>query len=183
MSTHSQPHPLIDVPPQLILEVALGTEPVEDICARYGYDEDATRRLRDTPLFWRLVKDQEAEMDKNGLALKLRAKNVTEDMVGRLWTKAKTDAVPFSDKLDFAKFTAKLADLEPKTNQTPAGTGFSITFNMDGGAPASLDITPISEPQSSEVITYTHQRRAQFTPFDMLPGLNADLEYLDPCPT
>ena len=174
-------NPVLDLPPSLVLEVALGADPVESICAQYGYDEERTAAIRSSKHFWKIVKEQEAELDKNGLSFRLRAKRVTEDMIGRLWLQAKTDAVPFAAKLDFLKTAAKLADLEPKATQITPGVGFSITFNL-GGAEAQItqtktlnheELYPLPElkldPLKS-VITYSPEQVHN----------NSELDYTDP---
>lgn len=159
MSDHSLSYsnPVLDLPPQMVLEVALGTDPVESVCARYGYEAEQVEYIRNSKYFWKVVREQEAELEKNGLSFKLRAKKVTEDMLGRLWVHAKTDAVPFAAKLDFMKTAAKLADLEPKATQAIPGTGFSITFNL-GGTSASItqdapiDVTPSADTATSALV-------------------------------
>lgn len=153
----SYSNPVLDLPPQLVLEVALGTDSVESVCSRYGYDPEQVEYIRNSKHFWKVVREQEAELDKNGLSFKLRAKKVTEDMIGRLWIQAKTEAVPFAAKLEFMKTAAKLADLEPKATQAIPGTGFSITFNL-GGTEASItqnapiDVTPSTSSATADLV-------------------------------
>lgn len=127
-----QLHPILDVPPQLIAEAAVGIDALEDICARYHYTPEQTEQLRNDPGFKVRVSRMEAELRKEGVTFRMRAGHAAEDLMADVWRRAKDPSVGLALKIDALKTLAKLGDLEPKQNLNPqaAAAGFSITINI-----------------------------------------------------
>ena len=125
-------HPILDVPPQLIAEAAVGIDSLEDICARYHYSPEQTEQLRNDPGFKVRVSRMEQELKKEGVTFRMRAAYAAEDLMADVWRRAKDPSVGLGMKLDALKTLAKLGDLEPKQNLNPqaAAGGFSITINL-----------------------------------------------------
>lgn len=166
-------HPIIEVPPMLVLEAAVGVDTLDSICERFGYDQTQTAQLRNDPGFKRAVQEQEVQLRKEGVTFKMRVQKAADDLMGVVWRESKDERVPVSVKLDVLKVFAKLADYEPKTN-APVQTGstFGIRIIIDGknvlGAGTKtepIDVTPTHDPLG-ETPTY-------------LGGLNTDLEYTE----
>lgn len=125
-------HPILDVPPQLLAEAAVGVDKLPDICARYGYTPEQAEQLRNDPGFKVRVSRMEQELKKEGVTFRMRAAHAAEDLVRDVWNKATSSEVGLALKIEALKTLAKLGDLEPKQNLTAqnAGAGFSITINL-----------------------------------------------------
>ena len=125
-------HPILDVPPQLIAEAAVGIDSLEDICARYHYTPEQTAQLRNDPGFKARVSRMEQDLKKEGVTFRMRAAHAAEDLMADVWQQAKDPKVGLSMKLDALKTLAKLGDLEPKQNAQAAaqGSGFSLVINL-----------------------------------------------------
>lgn len=125
-------HPILDVPPQLIAEAAVGVDKLPEICARYGYTPEQAEQLRNDPGFKVRVSRMEAELKKEGVTFRMRAAHAAEDLVRDVWNKATSPEVGLALKIEALKTLAKLGDLEPKQNLNTqaAAAGFSITINL-----------------------------------------------------
>lgn len=164
---------VVELPQQLILELAVGLESLPAICARYGIDADAAESLRENPLFQQAVAKAEAQLRREGLTFKLRAAHAAEDVLGDVWRRARGPDVTLPQKLEALRTLAKLADLEPRHNaQLPqaAGSGFSITINIPGQTPAAPS-TPVHVIE--DAVQEVGETRA--TPLARIAAKNQDL--------
>lgn len=124
-------HPILDVPPQLIAEAAVGIDTLEEICERYHYTPAQTEQLRNDPGFKVRVSRMEADLRKEGVTFRMRAAHAAEDLMADVWRRAKDQSTGLALKLDALKTLAKLGDLEPKQSLTPQQAGgYSITINI-----------------------------------------------------
>lgn len=125
-------HPILDVPPQLIAEAAVGIDTLEEICERYHYTPEQTAQLRNDAGFKARVSRMEADLRKEGVTFRMRAAHAAEDLMADVWRKAKDPQVGLALKIDALKTLAKLGDLEPKQSigAVQQGAGFSITINI-----------------------------------------------------
>ena len=163
-------HPIIEVPPMLVLEAAVGVDTLDSICERFGYDQTQTAQLRNDPGFKRAVQEQEVQLRKEGVTFKMRVQKAADDLMGVVWRESKDERVPVSVKLDVLKVFAKLADYEPKTNApVQTGSGFSITINLGGKAALN------PERVVDAVVVESNELPAP--PAYLSAGLNADLDY------
>jgi hypothetical protein len=137
----------------MITEIAKGLEPSMDIAFRYGYDSDWFDVVRETDWFDRLVESQRAELRTVGWTAKREFSEMATVLMQEAYHLASaSDNV--SLKLDVAKYAAKLADMEPKSNAPASlvGTGFSININLSGGkARDQQDNTIIDVPPRSDL--------------------------------
>lgn len=155
-------NPVVEVPQQLVLEVAVGLDTFVEICARYGIDEEDAALLKENRLFQRQVRQAEAELKKDGTTFRMRAAHAAEDLLGDIWKKSVQPEVPLVQKLEAFRVLVKMADLEPKPSALPAGgSGFSVTISIPGstttitaGAPAPAAqpaFVPITEDSVLEM--------------------------------
>lgn len=124
-------HAILDVPQNLILEAAVGLDPLADICARYGYTPEQTRQLADNHGFQVQVSRAANEMKKDGVTFRMRAAHAAEDLIGDIWLSTKKSTTGLMQKIEAFKVLSKMGDMEPKnTASVAAGSGFSITINI-----------------------------------------------------
>lgn len=137
---------ILDVPPQLVLEVAYGVEEPEVIASRYGFAGNEWLSLKAHEPFIRQVEDKKAELKASGYVFKMKAAFMAEDLLTDLYKKAKEDDASFSVLLETIKFTAKAAGLDApvKTDQAP-GNKFSITIDLGQGQSVKVDVNQSAE--------------------------------------
>jgi hypothetical protein len=136
----------LEIPSEMVAEIAAGLEEPRDIAFRYGIAGAAWEDLQKWIPFQNAVAAQRAEYDKSGFTFKIKAKLLTEDVFEQAYKFAKSSDTSLLQKLEFIKVGAKLADMEPKNTAQPvAGPGFSITINLAEPAaqpiPAKTTIT------------------------------------------
>jgi hypothetical protein len=121
----------LSIPSEMVAEIAAGLEDPKDIAFRYGIAGQAWESLTKWTPFQNAVAAQKAEYEKSGFTFKVKAKVLTEDVFEEAYRHAKSNHSTLLQKLEFIKVGAKLADMEPKSNQAVAtGPGFSITINL-----------------------------------------------------
>jgi hypothetical protein len=154
----------LSVPSEMVAEIAAGLENPKDIAFRYGIVGEAWESLTKWTPFQNAVAAQKAEFEKSGFTFKVKAKVLTEDVFDDAYRIARSSSSTLLQKLEFIKIGAKLADMEPKTNQAVAsGPGFSITINLNdvGKKPETIDITPQHvekiEENVHETVTNVHE--------------------------
>lgn len=124
-------HPILDVPPQLIAEAAVGVDTLEKICARYHYTPEQTELLRNDPGFQVRVLRMEAELKKDGVTFRMRAAHLAESLLPDIYRVALDPSTSLTNKLSVFGTLVKLGELEPKPAAVAAqGSGFSITINI-----------------------------------------------------
>lgn len=143
--------PVLDVPQEMILGIAIGMEDDAEIAARFGFEGVRWERLKAWKPFNDAVAAQRAELEQNGVTFRIKAKSMTEDVFEHAYKIAKSNDATLLQKLEFIKVGAKLGDLEPKANaQVAAGPGFSITINLGDSGKKTIDI-PAPEVKEIEM--------------------------------
>jgi hypothetical protein len=123
--------PLVDIPPALVTELAVGVGSFEDICQKYGYDKHQIEFLRDTPALQRRVATIESELTKDGYTHEYRSRYVSDVALQVMHQRLLDPATPTSQVVDIYKETVKTGNLLPKQNVAQTvGSGFSITINI-----------------------------------------------------
>lgn len=121
----------LEIPSEMVAEIAAGLEEPRDIAFRHGIVGQAWIDLQKWVPFQNAVATQKAEFEKNGFTFKLKAKVLTEDVFEDAYRIARSQDSTLLQKLEFIKMGAKLADMEPKANApVSTGSGFSITINL-----------------------------------------------------
>lgn len=137
--------PVVDIPPELIMGIAMGMEEPKDLAYRHGIVGEQWEQLCKWKPFLDAVAKQRAELEANGFTFRLKAKLLTEDVFDEAYKIAKSNETTLMQKIEFVKLGAKLADMEPKQSaQVAAGPGFSISINFSGQPPEKkvIDVTP-----------------------------------------
>jgi hypothetical protein len=120
--------------PTLPIEVVLKTAPIKDICTAYGLDEDEWELLRTDPVFIADVQRVHAEVQKDGVSFKMKARLQSELLLQTAWNIIHdiTGATPPSVKADMIKAMWRVAGLEPtKSEGASANTNaFQINIHM-----------------------------------------------------
>lgn len=143
----------LNVPAEMILDLALGINPHDKIAQKYGISEHELLKLHTQDWFNRQLNEQRTSLEKAGFDFKAKVRMLAEDMVVDAYHAAKkSDAV--TPKLDVAKHLTKLAGLEPQTGPNAAqgsGPSFSISISL----PKSY-IDALHEKPAVEAITLKH---------------------------
>ena len=135
--------PALDVPQELILNVAIGMEDPKEVASRYGFEGLKWEKLQSWKPFTDAVAAKRAELEASGITFKIKAKALTEDVFEDAYRIARSNDATLLQKLEFIKLGAKLGDMEPKTSaQVQAGPGFSITINL---APQKTEAVTVDE--------------------------------------
>lgn len=145
--------PVVDIPPELIMGIAMGMEEPKDLAYRHGIVGVQWEQLCKWKPFLDAVAKQRAELEANGFTFRLKAKLLTEDVFDEAYKIAKSNETTLMQKIEFVKLGAKLADMEPKQSaQVAAGPGFSININFSGQPPEKkvIDVTPTQIEESAE---------------------------------
>lgn len=144
----------VNVPPDMIYEIAAGIGTPLEIVQKYGYTDKEFIVLMGTPWFERAVLTAKEELTASGFTFERRMAMLAEDLMINCYHAAKSPDIAISTKLDVAKQLAKLGKLEPNNsaNVNPnANHGFAITINFRGAPPVHLDAhanaenTPIAD--------------------------------------
>lgn len=130
-----------DLPPEFVLEVALGVEDEYDVAERYGYTREQFDILNGLKPFQIAVKKTRADLDKNGDMFRAKAHIMAEKVMDSGFAKAIDNTTPLKEVTEFLKTLANLADLVPKTTLQAAGPGFSINIVLPEVDKKTLDIT------------------------------------------
>lgn len=138
------------LPPEMIVQMALGIEPMEEIAARFGYDKTTYDLLFQQVWFQHKVDAKRTELRETGLTLRAKAAVMAEDLMTEVYVKAKGEKVGVDSVLAAAKFMAEMGDVKPKgENGGGGGERFSIIINA-GGAP--VQVTAKGPAPQDEVI-------------------------------
>lgn len=151
-----QPEPALDVPQELILNIAMGMEDPKEVASRYGFEGIKWEKLQGWKPFVDAVASKKAELETSGITFKIKAKALTEDVFEDAYKIARGNDATLLQKLEFVKLGAKLGDMEPKTNtQVQAGPGFSITINLSPpkqGTVIDADVDEVAQIEQSEAL-------------------------------
>lgn len=142
---------ILDVPAEMVVEIATGMEEPRDIASRYGFDDAQWAKLSVWKPFLDSVAQQRAALEKDGYTFRIKVRALTEDVFTDAYKIARSNDTTLLQKLEFVKLGAKLGDMEPKqTVQAQVGAGFSITINMGETAPKPVK-TVKKAPKTPEI--------------------------------
>lgn len=125
----------IGYPPTLPIEVALRVAPIKEICEAYGLTREDWDNLRQDPVFVADLSAVAAELKKDGMSFKMKAKLQSESLLQRSWQliHASTDEVAPSVQADLIKATWRVAGLEPSKTAADAGQQNALQININLG--------------------------------------------------
>tara|TARA_B110000305_G_C19215293_1_gene527882 strand:- start:181 stop:741 length:561 start_codon:yes stop_codon:yes gene_type:complete len=139
---------------QLLRELAIsiarnnvgGMRPIAEIIAQEGITQTEYDALAVNPMFQRYVDAFSKEFRDNGYSLQAKARILVEDLMASLYHDVKDKDLPLAARAKVFDTIVSIADAIPKNNQNVvAGPGFSIIFNLNGGAQAIANGTPSVE--------------------------------------
>ena len=120
------------VPPEFIMELAMGVTDPYKLAKKYDITEQEYLQLHTYPWFNKAVAHQKEQLEKAGFDFHAKMKMLAEDMLVHTYHAAKlSEAVGV--KLDVAKHLTKVAGLEPAqgaANQQANTPSFSITISL-----------------------------------------------------
>jgi hypothetical protein len=161
----------INVPAELILDIALGLHPHDKIAQKHGITEHDLLKLHTQEWFNRQVNAQRESLEKAGFDFKAKVKLLAEDMVVDVYHAAKkSDAV--TPKLDAAKMLTKLAGLEPNPALAAAqgAPSFSISISLPKSYIDALHDKPSVQEITLKHGALDHVEDAQLVSVDELQG-------------
>lgn len=129
------------LPPELVLEVALGVEDEYDVAERFGYSKEQYDVLATLKPFQIAVKKTRSDLDKNGDMFRAKARIMAEKVMDSGFARAIDDSTPLKEVTEFLKTLSSLADLAPKTAVTAQGSAFSINIVLPEVDKKTLDVT------------------------------------------
>lgn len=147
------PNPLavaqLDVPAEMVAEMAKGLEEPVDIARRYGFAGQRWAELEKWQPFLDAVGKKRAELEAEGWTFRAKAGLLAEMMLDDLGRLGLSSDVPLMQKLAVTEALVKWGDKAPKQAASAgSGTGFSITINLPPATAraAEIDITPTTDP-------------------------------------
>lgn len=141
----------LEVPPQLVLEVAYGIEDPKILAEKFGFSETEWDLLRVHDPFIKQVEAKKTELRASGYTFRMKAQMAAEDILDDVYRDAKKPDASFHTRLESLKFFAKAAGVEaPAKVEQSTGPAFSITINLGGGqsikiGTAAQDVVDVEE--------------------------------------
>lgn len=147
---------MLDVPAQMVLEIAYGVEQPERVAEKFGFSPVEWEQLKGHDPFVRQVDEKKAELKASGYSFRMKAAIAAEDLLEDVYKAAKEEGSSFHTKLESVKFFARAAGLDqPVKQQQDTGPAFSITINLGNGQSVQVNSTP-AQQADPEPNTYDH---------------------------
>jgi hypothetical protein len=121
---------------RLAYEVAAELEPLPAIFERYGYTQDQALALGDDAEFKAHYEHAVAELRDNAGSFRVKCRTMAEMLLENSFEMATDPECPASVRADLIKWTAKMAELEPKNGKDDVkggGAGLTIAITFAGG--------------------------------------------------
>lgn len=126
----------IEVPAEMLLQIATGMEDEFEVASRFGFDSDRYTRLKAWAPFQQQVEMRRAELKSQGVTFRMQMAFMAEDLGKDVYRIAKSNDATLLQKLESFRTFTKLADLEPKASvAAQQGPAFSITINLSPPPP------------------------------------------------
>lgn len=155
----------LDVPQQMVLEIAYGVENPWAIAERYGFTEDQWLDLKTHEPFIKQVDAKKIELKSSGVTFRLKAQMASEDLLEQIYLKAMAPDAPFSVQMESFKVLTKAAGLDaPAKEAGEKQAQFSISINLGGGKSVQIGINT-AQAQPDDVV------EAEVVDFDELPSV------------
>jgi hypothetical protein len=120
-------------PQEMVNIIAQGLEEPADVAARFSISPQTWEKLSTWKPFLDAVAAQKAELEKSGFVFQTKVRWMASDLTEDLYIKARHPDATIGQKLETAKYLAKIAGLEPKEAAgAGAGEGFSVSINING---------------------------------------------------
>lgn len=121
---------VLRIKPEMIAELAMGGHDPITIAEKYGYTHDDYIRFSTYAWFHRAVEAKRETLEAEGFTVQNKMAGLAEDLLMDAYEAAvKSDSV--QNKLDVAKYLAKIGGLEPQPGAAlVSGGGFQLTINI-----------------------------------------------------
>jgi hypothetical protein len=145
---------VVEVPAEMILQLATGMEDEYDIAQRFHFDKKRFDQLKMWPPFQKQLEEKRGELQSKGVTFRIQAAFMAEDLAKDVYRLAKSNESTFLQKLETFRTFTKLADLEPKANAVAAtGPAFSISIVLNPPSPQEKVIDGTAKVDVSEIPT------------------------------
>lgn len=126
----------VGFPATLPLELAMREDTPKNICKAYGISKAEYDVLCANPYFVRAVEDAIAELQKDGVSFKIKARAQAGELLKTSFQLIHDGDTPPSVKADLIKFTIRSAGLDASIDQKNAGNaapGVALQINLNLG--------------------------------------------------
>jgi len=128
--------PLSSLSAHVASELAAGLSDSEAVRQRYGISDPQWEVLRKSPAFRSMLTDylQKFRGDLNTRnRIQLKATICLEDSILEIYKLVNDQDIPAAARIEAAKFLASITGVTKEQASGPAGNGFSISINFNGG--------------------------------------------------
>jgi hypothetical protein len=140
-----KPTSMVDVPPEMVMAIAMGLEDPGVIASRHGFEGAKWAKLQSWKPFLDTVAAQRAEFEKSGLSFRIKAAMKADILADKLFVDAMGNDVTLTQRMEATKMFAKLGNLEPKEEKVAqTGTTFSISIDL-GDRSVNLNAQKVTE--------------------------------------
>lgn len=125
------PVSMVDIPPEMVVAIAMGLEEPDVIASRHGFAGEKWTKLQAWKPFLDTVATQRTEFEKSGLSFRIKAAMKADLLADKLFVDAMGNDVTLMQRMEATKLFAKLGNLEPKEEKSAqAGTTFAISIDL-----------------------------------------------------
>lgn len=154
---------VVDVPPKMLLELAVGIEDPIVVAERYGYYGNQWDELLKYEPFMKAVEAKRQELNASGYTFRTRANILAQDLLEDIYCDAKKPDANAHTRLEALKFMARAGGIDqPAKDEVDNSAQFSITINLSAGN--SVKITGNSQKTNEKDVS-----DAEY--YDVLPDL------------
>lgn len=126
----------------LAFEVALEYHTPEQLQRKYDLTADQYNAVLQTPRFLAAVDTAQRTIDEDGTQFKLLARRLSTVLLPKLAEVANDQYAKDADRINAIKEVARLAGYGKEEAASGSNTGFSVTINVGGTEPQTIDVTP-----------------------------------------
>lgn len=141
----------LDVPAQLVAELAIGADHPDEVAARFGFEGKKWKDLQRWKPFLDAVEAQRIEFERSGYTFKVKSAMKADALSDAVFVQSMRNDTPIGQRLDALKLFAKLGELEPTPKAAASGPAFSITIDLSGahGTPGEKVVRVTAKPETS----------------------------------
>lgn len=142
----------MDVPAQLVAELAIGVDSPDEIASRFGIDGRKWEALKTWKPFLDAIDQQRAEFERSGYTFRVKSAMKADAISDALFVQAMRNDATLLQRLEALKIFAKLGELEPNPKSAaPTGPTFSITIDLGPQGTKTIQATVPAPPTQIEV--------------------------------
>jgi hypothetical protein len=148
----------LDVPPEMMLGLAMGSEPPLTLAAQHGFTPSELDALQSQEWFNQEVARLRSELLISGKLGEIKFGMMGETLITRAFVESCDPDVPISVKLEVAKYLLKVGNREPKPQAAGSqGPMFSIKIDLGNNQQILVEGQPVTQGTSdSEPTTPKH---------------------------